>query len=156
MKKTKIQWTDATWNPITGCTKFSEGCQNCYAERMTNRLQLMECDKYAAGFNTVVCHEKALGEPAKWKKPRKIFVNSMSDFFHGSVSDEFRLKIIEVIRDNPQHIFQILTKRAAVISAFVDVYCFDHERDGRPDWKEYDEEAEENKRNWPNGYGKYF
>lgn len=111
MKTTKIEWTDKTWNPITGCTKKSAGCTNCYAEVMAKRLQAMGQPKYASGFNLTL-HESALSEPLQWKKPHTIFVCSMSDLFHEEVPFYFIDKIIDVINKTPQHRYQILTKRA--------------------------------------------
>ena len=81
MKKSKIEWTETTWNPTTGCTKISAGCKNCYAERMSKRLQLMGVAKYANGFN-IATHPEVLQEPYSWRNPRTVFVNSMSDLFH--------------------------------------------------------------------------
>ena len=111
MSTTKIEWTDATWNPVTGCTKTSEGCAHCYAEVMARRLKAMGTEKYKNGFQ-VTLHEDALNEPKKWRKPRNIFVCSMSDLFHKDVPFEFVDKVIKVIKDTPQHRYQLLTKRA--------------------------------------------
>lgn len=111
MKTTKIEWTDKTWNPITGCTKVSAGCMNCYAEVMSIRLKAMGTDKYKNGFSLTL-HEEYLSEPLKWKKPHTIFVCSMSDIFHEKVPFEFVDKIIDIIKQTPQHNYQILTKRA--------------------------------------------
>ena len=111
MKTTKIEWTDKTWNPITGCTKFSAGCQNCYAEVMARRLQAMGQEKYKKGF-TLTLHEDSLQEPMLWKKPHTIFVCSMSDLFHKDVSFDFIDKVMNVIKQTPHHRYQILTKRA--------------------------------------------
>lgn len=111
MSTTKIEWTDATWNPVTGCTKTSAGCAHCYAEMMSRRLKAMGTDKYKNGFQ-VTLHEDALNEPKKWRKPRNIFVCSMSDLFHKDVPYEFVDKVIQVIKDTPQHRYQLLTKRA--------------------------------------------
>lgn len=105
-----IEWTQATWNPVTGCTKLSLGCQNCYAERMAKRLHAMGAAHYKNGFN-VTEHMDALDIPLKWKKPKLIFANSMSDLFHKDVSKEFILKVFEVMRRAHWHKFQILTKR---------------------------------------------
>lgn len=117
MKTTKIEWTDKTWNPITGCTKVSKGCANCYAEVMSIRLKAMGTDKYKNGFELTL-HEECLSEPLKWKKPHTIFVCSMSDIFHEKVSFEFVDKIIEIIKQTPQHNYQILTKRAKRMSEY--------------------------------------
>ena len=108
---TKIEWTDKTWNPITGCTKISAGCANCYAEIMSKRLQAMKQDKYKNGF-TLTMHNDVLDEPIKWKKPHTIFVCSMSDLFHENVPFSFIDKVVETIKSTPQHNYQILTKRA--------------------------------------------
>jgi len=111
MSTTKIEWTDATWNPVTGCTKTSEGCVHCYAEVMARRLKAMGTEKYKNGFQ-VTLHEDALNEPKKWCKPRNIFVCSMSDLFHRDVPFDFVDKVMQVIKDTPQHRYQLLTKRA--------------------------------------------
>ena len=106
-----IEWTDATWNPVTGCTKFSAGCQNCYAERMSKRLQAMGQQHYVDGFK-VRTHKDVLSIPLKWKRSRTIFVNSMSDLFHEEVPESFISEVFQVICKSPQHTFQILTKRS--------------------------------------------
>lgn len=111
MRTTKIEWTDKTWNPITGCTKKSAGCTHCYAEVMTHRLKAMHLAKYENGFELTL-HEDELEQPLKWRGTHNIFVCSMSDIFHESVPFEFIDKIIEVIGKTPQHRYQILTKRA--------------------------------------------
>lgn len=108
--KSRIEWTDNTWNPVSGCTPVSAGCQNCYAQRMSIRLMHMGCQKYSAGFGVRI-HEDALEEPAKWRKPRLVFVNSMSDLFHEDVPTEFIARVFAVMHAHPQHTFQILTKR---------------------------------------------
>ena len=114
MATTKIEWTESTWNPITGCTKISTGCLNCYAEAMAKRLQAMGQDKYKNGFGLTL-HPEVLNEPYTWKKGKMIFVNSMSDLFHKDVPIDFIKKIFKVIKENPQHVFQVLTKRADVL-----------------------------------------
>ena len=111
MKTTKIEWTDKTWNPITGCTKKSTGCLHCYAEMMSRRLKAMGQEKYTNGF-TLTLHEKCLKEPLSWKGNHNIFVCSMSDIFHEDVPFGFVDKIFNVIKQTPQHRYQILTKRA--------------------------------------------
>lgn len=111
MKTTKIEWTDSTWNPITGCTKISPGCAHCYAEVMTRRLKAMGQEKYANGFD-VTLHEECLEEPLRWKRPHTIFVCSMSDLFHNEVPFEFIDKVMSTIIRTPQHRYQLLTKRA--------------------------------------------
>ena len=112
MKKSKIEWTETTWNPITGCTKISDGCKNCYAERMTKRLQSMDLDKYKNGFDKITLHEDYLNEPLKLTNPTVIFVCSMSDLFHEEVPYSFIDRVFDVIKQTPQHTYQILTKRA--------------------------------------------
>jgi protein gp37 len=112
MSHTKIQWTDATWNPVTGCTKFSPGCQHCYAERMARRLQGMGQANYSNGFDLTV-HEHELGRPLKWKKPRRVFVCSMGDLFHESVPFSFLQQVFGVMERAQRHQFQVLTKRVA-------------------------------------------
>jgi protein gp37 len=111
----KIEWTDETWNPVTGCTKISAGCKNCYAERMHNRLVGMGSYKYdrARGFRDVRMYHSELERPLKWKKPRRIFVCSMSDLFHEDVPPYFIRNVLETCRMAKQHTFQILTKRPA-------------------------------------------
>ena len=105
-----IEWTDVTWNPVTGCTKISHGCKHCYAERMAKRLREMGVEKYRGGFSVAV-HESTLDDPLKWKQPRLIFVNSMSDLFHKSVPSTFIERVFDVMNRAPQHVFQVLTKR---------------------------------------------
>ncbi len=107
-----IEWTEATWNPVTGCTKISPGCKHCYAERMAKRLEAMGSPAYSNGFR-VTLHEEALQRPRQWKKPKLIFVNSMSDLFHERVPLEFILDVFDVMASCPWHTFQILTKRAS-------------------------------------------
>lgn len=107
-----IEWTDRTWNPTTGCNKISQGCKNCYAEVMHKRLQAMGQKKYQQPFSAgVICHESELQKPYQWKKPAMVFVNSMSDLFHKGIQLEFIQKVFHVIKENPRHIFQLLTKR---------------------------------------------
>ena len=105
-----IEWTDKTWNPISGCTKISEGCKNCYAEKMANRLKAMGIKGYENGF-AVTLHRAKLDEPLNRKKPTMYFVCSMADIFHDEVPFEFVDRIIETVEYSPQHTFQILTKR---------------------------------------------
>jgi protein gp37 len=109
--KSTIEWTDATWNPVTGCSKVSPGCKNCYAERLAARLHAMGNPRYQNGFE-VTLHEDQLTLPLRWKQPRKIFVNSMSDLFHEEVSDDFIFKAFKIMERADWHIFQVLTKRA--------------------------------------------
>lgn len=109
--KSKIEWTENTWNPVTGCTKISDGCKNCYALTMANRLKLMGNEKYANGFD-ITMHEYCLGDPLGWKKPSFIFVNSMSDLFHEDIPFSFIQKVFDVMNNASWHTFQVLTKRA--------------------------------------------
>lgn len=109
--RSSIEWTEITWNPLTGCTKISPGCQNCYAERMAKRLQAMGNPKYARGFELTV-HEELLEQPLHWLTPQVVFVNSMSDLFHEDVPAAFVLRLFEVMRRASWHIFQVLTKRS--------------------------------------------
>jgi len=113
--KSSIEWTEYTWNPVTGCTKISPGCLNCYAERMAKRLQAMGQPNYREGFKVAV-HENVLTAPFGWRRPSMVFVNSMSDLFHKAVPVSFIQKVFEVMRSLPQHQFQILTKRAERLS----------------------------------------
>lgn len=110
MSKTKIQWTERTWNPVTGCSKVSEGCRNCYAETMAKRLQGMGQQRYANAFSLTI-HPDALDEPKQVKKPSMFFVCSMADLFHKDVPFDFVDKVMETIEACPRHTFQILTKR---------------------------------------------
>lgn len=109
---TKIEWTEQTWNPTTGCTKISPGCKHCYAETMANRLQAMGARGYENGFKLSILPDR-LAEPLKRRKPTMYFVNSMSDLFHNDIPFEFLDQVFDVIRRTPQHTYQILTKRAA-------------------------------------------
>ncbi|WP_218081600.1 DUF5131 family protein [Anthocerotibacter panamensis] len=110
-EKSSIEWTDATWNPVTGCTKVSPGCANCYADRMAKRLQLMGNASYTHGFELTL-QEKALELPLKWKKPQTIFVNSMSDLFHEKVELAYIQRVFEVMNHANWHTYQVLTKRS--------------------------------------------
>lgn len=106
-----IEWTESTWNPVTGCTKISSGCLHCYAERMAKRLHAMGQPNYRNGFK-VTCHPDTLGLPLKWRKPQMIFVNSMSDLFHRDVPTAFIDEIFFTMNEARLHCFQVLTKRA--------------------------------------------
>ena len=106
-----IEWTESTWNPLTGCTKISPGCQHCYAERMALRLQAMGQPNYANGFKLTL-HGHVLEAPLRWKKPQMIFVNSMSDLFHRDVPVDFIQSVFAVMHEASWHTFQVLTKRA--------------------------------------------
>lgn len=110
---TGIEWTDATWNPVTGCAKVSAGCKHCYAERDWARLAANPKTRYhGRAFTDVLCHDDVLGLPLRWTKPRRVFVNSMSDLFHDDVPDDFIDRVFAVMARAPQHSFQVLTKRA--------------------------------------------
>lgn len=116
-----IEWTDATWNPATGCSKVSPGCQNCYAETLSARLKAMKQKKYANGFNYTE-HPTELQKPQHWKKPRMIFVNSMSDLFHEAATNSFINDVFEIMMGTPRHTYQILTKRPKRMKEFVDKF----------------------------------
>jgi len=117
MASTKIEWTESTWNPITGCTKISTGCKFCYAEVMARRLKAMGQKKYINGFELTL-HPDVLNEPYTWKKGKMIFVNSMSDLFHKNIPIEYIQQIFKVIKENPHHVFQVLTKRADILKYY--------------------------------------
>ena len=135
MAETRIEWTDTTWNPVAGCSIMSAGCTNCYAMQMARRLEAMGVDKYSRltrksgnriiWNNNVYLDEAALSKPKKWKKPRNVFVNSMSDLFHDKVDDTFILKVWDVMAETPQHNYQILTKRPDRMAALVSEKIFD-------------------------------
>lgn len=111
--KTTIEWTDRTWNPVTGCTKISPGCAHCYAERITERFQ------GAGSFDVIRLHMDRLEEPLHWRAPQHVFVNSMSDLFHEEIPDEFILRVFATMQACPHLKFQILTKRAERMSSFI-------------------------------------
>ncbi|MDD5228502.1 MAG: phage Gp37/Gp68 family protein [Methylococcales bacterium] len=115
--KSKIEWTEQTWNPVTGCTKISAGCKHCYAETMAKRLQAMNVKGYENGFNLSILPERLL-EPLKRKKPTIYFVNSMSDLFHENIDENFIEQVFSIIQEATQHQFQILTKRADRLALF--------------------------------------
>jgi len=116
MAKSAIEWTESTWNPVTGCSKVSPGCAHCYAERMAKRLKAIGQPNYDRGFQ-VATHERALELPLGWKKPQMVFVNSMSDLFHNKVPEAFIRRVFDVMRRSSRHTFQILTKRAERMEA---------------------------------------
>lgn len=126
MAQTSIEWTELTWNPVTGCTKISAGCKFCYAEVMTKRLKSMGVEKYKDGFKKVRIHEDTLGIPYTWKKSKVVFVNSMSDLFHNDVPLEFIQRVFQVMNENPQHVFQVLTKRADRLAEIHDQLTWSH------------------------------
>jgi len=115
MALSAIEWTDATWNPVTGCTKISPGCKHCYAERMAKRLRAMGQHRYRNGF-AVTLQPDALDAPLSWRTPRLIFVNSMSDLFHADVPLDYIRQVFAVMEEADWHVFQILTKRAERLS----------------------------------------
>ena len=108
--KSAIEWTDATWNPVTGCTKVSPGCDHCYAETFAERFRGVPGHHFERGFDVTLRPER-LDQPLRWRRPRRIFVNSMSDLFHDDVPDSFIATVFDVMRSAPQHTFQVLTKR---------------------------------------------
>lgn len=112
VSNTKIEWTDTTWNPITGCSPISEGCANCYAMKMAARLKAMGNKRYENGFD-VTLHHDLINEPLKWNKPRMVFVNSMGDMFHEKVPLEFIQRVFFTMSQANWHIFQVLTKRSS-------------------------------------------
>lgn len=130
MSKTQIEWTDATWNPVAGCSLASAGCTNCYAMHMARRLEAMGVEKYKgltlkrgkkiAWKGNIREDADALEAPLRWRKPRKVFVNSMSDLFHENVSEAFIDRVWQVMHDTPQHHYQVLTKRPAAMRRFVE------------------------------------
>jgi protein gp37 len=116
-ERSAIEWTDATWNPVTGCTKVSPGCKHCYAETFAERWRGIPGHPYEQGFDLRLWPER-LGLPLRWKSPRMIFVNSMSDLFHEEVPDEFIDRVFETMAAAPRHTFQVLTKRADRLAAW--------------------------------------
>ncbi|HEX5169524.1 MAG TPA: phage Gp37/Gp68 family protein [Cyclobacteriaceae bacterium] len=114
MAQSSIEWTELTWNPTTGCNKISAGCKFCYAEVMAKRLKAMGLDKYKNGFKLAI-HEDALNIPYSWSGSKIVFVNSMSDLFHKDIPLVFIKKVFKVMNENPQHTFQVLTKRSDIL-----------------------------------------
>lgn len=117
MAKSSIEWTEVTWNPTTGCNKISEGCRFCYAEIMSKRLHAMGQSKYRNGFELTL-HDDTLMIPYTWKKPRIVFVNSMSDLFHKNIPLAYIQEVFRVMKENRMHTFQILTKRADILARY--------------------------------------
>lgn len=115
MAESRIEWTEMTWNPTTGCNKVSAGCKNCYAEIMARRLKAMGLPKYARGFELAL-HPDTLRLPYSWSRPRFVFVNSMSDLFHEKIPLGYLQQVFRVMNDNPQHTFQLLTKRSEYLT----------------------------------------
>lgn len=111
-KESSIEWTNTTWNPVTGCTKVSQGCKHCYAERMAKRLKAMGMHRYRDGFKLTL-HEDLIDLPRSWRAPRLVFVNSMSDLFHEDAPVEFIQRVFKTMNECPDHVFQILTKRSS-------------------------------------------
>ncbi len=123
--KSSIEWTESTWNPVTGCSKISAGCKNCYAERMAMRLHAMGQPNYRNGFR-VTCHEHVLDLPLGWRKPQMVFTNSMSDLFHKDVPLSFIKKVFGVMSQARLHCFQVLTKRAGRLAQLSDSLNWTH------------------------------
>ncbi len=117
-QKSEIEWTDATWNPVTGCTKVGPGCDNCYAERFAERWRGIEGHPYEQGFDLKLWPSR-LGQPAAWKKPRMIFVNSMSDLFHKGIDRNYIDKVFDTMEDADWHVYQVLTKRSSLMRNYV-------------------------------------
>ena len=120
-----IEWTDATWNPVRGCTKISPGCKHCYAETFAERFRGVPGHPYEQGFDLRLVEEK-LDEPILWKKPKMIFVNSMSDLFHNDVPDSYILKVADVMRRAQWHTYQVLTKRADRLARLLKTHLEEH------------------------------
>ena len=114
----KIEWTDATWNPVTGCTKITRGCDNCYAERFAERFRGTPGHPYEPGFDLTLRPER-LTQPLSWKRPRMIFVNSMSDLFHKDIPTDFIDKVFETMETADWHVFQVLTKRSPLMRDYL-------------------------------------
>jgi protein gp37 len=125
MAQSSIEWTEMTWNPTTGCNKISAGCKFCYAEIMSKRLKAIGQEKYKNGFELTI-HEDALLVPYTWKSPKVVFVNSMSDLFHKDIPLSFIQKVFETMNSNPQHTFQVLTKRADVLLKYDELLNWSH------------------------------
>lgn len=117
--RTKIEWTECSWNPVTGCTKLTEGCRHCYAATMARRLKAMGNVRYQNEFNVTI-HEDLITKPLEWKKSKMIFVNSMSDLFHNEIPDDVILKIFSTMNQASWHTFQVLTKRSERLLALSD------------------------------------
>ena len=124
MGKTAIEWTDATWNPVTGCTKISAGCDHCYAERFAERFRGVRGHPFEHGFDLTLRPER-LGQPVSWRRPRMIFVNSMSDLFHKNVPREFIDSVFDAMERADWHVFQVLTKRSSRLREYVNARYMD-------------------------------
>ncbi len=116
--KTAIEWTDATWNPVTGCTKVTRGCDNCYAERFAERFRGIPGHPFENGFDLTLRPER-LTQPLSWKRPRRVFVNSMSDLFHKKIPTDFIDRVFDTMEAADRHVFQILTKRSTLMRAYL-------------------------------------
>lgn len=116
--KSRIEWTDATWNPVTGCTKITRGCDHCYAERFAERFRGVSGHPFEQGFDLKL-HPARLSRPLTWKKPRMVFVNSMSDLFHKHVPARFIDQVFDVMEEADRHVFQVLTKRSSVMRKYL-------------------------------------
>ena len=116
--KSQIEWTDATWNPVTGCTKITRGCDHCYAERFAERFRGVPGHPFTQGFDVTLRPER-LSQPLVWKRPRMIFVNSMSDLFHKRVPLEFIDRVFDTMEAADRHVFQVLTKRSTVLRRYI-------------------------------------
>lgn len=117
-QNSSIEWTNATWNPVTGCTKISPGCENCYAERLSERFRGVEGHPFENGFDLTLRPDR-LAQPLSWKKPKMVFVNSMSDLFHKDIPEDFIASVFETMEKAVHHIFQVLTKRSSLMRNFV-------------------------------------
>lgn len=117
-QKTAIEWTDTTWNPVTGCTKISAGCDNCYAERLSERFRGVEGHPFENGFDLTLRPER-ISQPLSWKKPRMVFVNSMSDLFHKHIPTEYIAEVFLTMERADWHVFQVLTKRSSLLKKFI-------------------------------------
>lgn len=122
--KSAIEWTNSTWNPVTGCTKVSAGCDHCYAERFSERFRGVEGHPFEPGFDLTLRPER-LEQPLHWRRPQLIFVNSMSDLFHKEIPDEYILRVFDTMERADWHIYQILTKRSSLMRDFVEKYYED-------------------------------
>lgn len=132
--KSKIEWTDATWNPVTGCTKVSPGCDHCYAETFAERWRGVPGHPYEHGFDVQMRPER-LDQPLRWRWPRRVFVNSMSDLFHNAIPDDYIARVFATMAEAPQHLFQVLTKRHARMRSLLSSVdfawsVFDHQTPG--------------------------
>ena len=116
--KTAIEWTDATWNPVTGCTKVTRGCDNCYAERIAERFRGTPAHPFEQGFDLTLRPER-LSQPLSWRRPRRVFVNSMSDLFHKDIPTDFIDSVFDTMEAADRHVFQVLTKRSSLMRGYL-------------------------------------